>query len=226
MIEPRRKRFKSVYDALALVAVLNFVVVGGAVGFFTANGTLNSERVRRAVQALSGTAEPPPVEHALETTNAPTAAEPARAVLSDEDADLMAREAERLKTEIDQRMALANSIMLKVKTEREAFRREQDAVAKQVEADRVRQQDEGFQKQLEILTVLAPKTALGHILALNDPEKAARILAAMDAGRAKKIVESAKRGDELARMKVILQRMESAVPAAGNELRAQATVEP
>lgn len=226
MIQPRRKKLRSLYDAAALLAVLNFVVLGGVVGYFTANGTLDAARVRKAVEALRGNAERSlPVQQA-DTPKHSVAGAPVRTPFSEEQADLMQREAERLKTEVDQRVALANSIMLKVKTEREAFRREQDAAAKQQEANRAKQHDEGIQKQLEILTSLGPKTALGHLLALNDPDKAARMLAAMDTDRAKKIVESAKRGDDLARMQVILQRMESATPAGRGELRAQAIEEP
>lgn len=214
------------YDAVALVAIVNVVVLGGAVGFFVANGTLNAEKVQKAARVLRGEVEvaaaPMP---AADDPKAPIAPKvTSRTAVSEEEMDLMQREAERLKTEVDQRVALANSIMLKVKTEREAFRKEKEAATKQQEADRAKQQDEGFQKQLQILTSLGPKTALEHILALNDPDKAAKMLVAMDTDRAKKIVESAKRGDELSKMKVILQRMQDV--AGGDELRAQAEEEP
>ena len=228
MIEPRRKGIRSIYDAVALVAVVNAVVLAGVIGFLTANGSLNAEKVREVVRALRDGAPETPVS-VLPTENAETstASNPVhREVISEEEMDLMQREAERLKVEIEQRTALANSIMLKVKTEREAFRKEKEAASRQQEADRARQHEEGFQKQLEILTALGPKMALEHILALNDPDKAAQILAAMDTDRTKKIVESAKRGDELAKMKIILQRMQNVIPVGGSELRAQGNGEP
>jgi hypothetical protein len=213
------------YDAVAMLAVLNFVALGSVMGYLTATGTLNSERVRKAVTAFRGNAVAVlPVQQA-ESPKSSVVDAPVRRPFSEEAADIMQREAERLKTEIDQRVALANSIMLKVKTEREAFRREQDAAAKQQEADRAKQLDEGFQKQLEILTSLAPKTALGHLLALNDPDKAALMLTAMDTDRVKKIVESAKRGEDLTKMQLILQRMQTVKPA-GRELQATASEEP
>lgn len=226
MIEPPKKGLRSIYDAVALVAIVNVVVLGGVVGFFAANGTLNAEKVQKAARVLRGevaeaVVSMPPAEGSKAPKAAPVTS---RTAVSEEEMDLMQREAERLKTEVDQRVALANSIMLKVKTEREAFRREKEAAAKQQEADRSRQHEEGFQKQLQILTSLGPKSALEHILSLNDPDKSAKILAAMDTDRAKKIVESAKRGDELAKMKVILQRMQDVV--GGDELRAQAGEEP
>ena len=226
MIEPRRNGFQGIYDAVALVAVVNVFVLAGVVGFFAANGTLNAKKVREVAQILRGGApETPAPSSQTETAKAPAASKPVHAAVSEEEMDLMQREAERLKTEVDQRVALANSIMLKVRTEREAFRKEKDAAARQQEADRSRQHDGGFQKQLQILTSLGPKTALGHILALNDPDKAAQMLAAMDTDSAKKIVESAKRGDDLTKMKVIVQRMQDVAPN-GSELRAQAKEEP
>lgn len=226
MIEPRRKGIRSIYDAVALVAVVNVIVLTGVVGFFAANGTLNAETVRKAVQVLRGGAPEAPVSAVqAENVKGSTSSTTAHAVVSEGEMDLMQREAERLKIEIDQRVALANSIMLKVRTERETFRKEKDAAVKQQEADRSRQHDEGFQKQLQILTSLGSKTALEHILALNDPDKAAQMLVAMDTDRAKKIVESAKRGDDLTKMKLILQRMQDVAPAGG-ELRAQAKEEP
>ncbi len=227
MIEPRRKGIRSIYDAVALVAVVNAVVLASVLGFLAANGTLNAETVRKAVQVLrGGTPETPVSVVQAENVKGSTSPTPAHAVVSEGEMDLMQREAERLKIEIDQRVALANSIMLKVRTERETFRKEKDAAGKQQEADRSRQHDEGFQKQLQILTSLRSKTALEHILALNDPDKAAQMLAAMDTDRAKKIVESAKRGDDLTKMKLILQRMQDVAPAGGGELRAQAKEEP
>ena len=66
-----------------------------------------------------------------------------------------------------------------------------------------------------------PRMALEHLLALEDADQAARFLAAMDTDRAKKIVELAKRPEQLTMMKKILQRMQDVAPVGG-ELRAQA----
>lgn len=225
MIQPQRKGIRKMYDTLALLAVVNVIALAGVVGYFASNGTLTVEKLREAVAVLRGLPKADPAApEKIENKKSAAPEAVARGALSSDELDMMQKEAERLKTEIDQRTALANSIMLKVKTEREAFRKEKEAAAKQEEADKAKLHDEGFQKQLQILTALSPKVALGHILALNDPDKAAQILAAMDSDRAKKIVESAKKGDDLARMKLILQRMRD-VPGIG-ELRAQADEQP
>lgn len=224
MIQPKQSKLGRMYETLGLLAVANVVALLGFVGYFASNGTLTIEKLRAAVTVLQGECQATPPALANGAKQEEIKRIPAKAgvqaTVSAEELDMMHREAERLKTEIDQRIALANSIMLKVKTERETFRQEKEAFEKQEEADRAKFQNEGFQKQLQILTALAPKTALGHLLALNDPEKAARFLAAMQPERAKKIIESAKKGTDLAQMRIIVQRMQDVTGI--KELQAQA----
>lgn len=219
MIKPPKNLLKSLYDTGALLAVLNMLVLFGVVSAMAMNGTLTATKVRDMAEVLRG-------EPVFTTQQAPDpkptaapaiSAAPAPTPVTADDVATMELEAQRLQAELDQRVALANSIMLKVRREREAFRQERDAAQKQAEAEKARQQDQGFQKQLEILTSLAPKTALEHLLALNDMHKAARILMSMETDQAKKIVESARRGEELARMKVIVQLMQDVTPLAGSE---------
>lgn len=227
MIKAARNWFRSLYDAVAVIAVLNFTALLTLTGYFVLSGDLSQANVQRAVWALRGIDVAPPQTAGKAELNSPQKHETgAKSEFSEVELDLVQREAERLKTEVDQRVALANSIMLKVRTERESFRKERDAALKQLEANRAKQDDAGFQKQLELLASLTPKLALEHLLGLNDPEKAAQILAAMDTDRAKKVVESAKRGDDLIKMKAILQKLQDVNLPASNELRAQAAGEP
>ena len=214
------------YDAAALFALLNVLALAGITGFYSLNGTLQGKNVREAVRALRGESCAGGVSTAGEAKPGGNADEKKSASKRFDDAemDLMQREAERLKTEVDQRVALANTIMLKVKVEQDSLRREKEEFAKREEAERARQQDAGFHKQLEVLSALNPKTALEHILAMNDVDKAARMLGAMEPDRAKKIVEAARRGEDLARMKQIVERMEKVT--SGVELRAQADEAP
>ena len=53
---------------------------------------------------------------------------------------------------------------------------------------------------------------------MNDPDEAARILLEMEARRAKKIVEVAKRGDQLRRMQRILERVRAVAPERSSDL--------
>lgn len=220
MIKPRKSMLKSLYETGSLLAVLNMVVLIGVVGALAMNGTLTTGKISDIVAVLKGepggsAAAPLPAPATSVVPETPAAAAPTP--VTADDVAVMELESQRLQAELEQRVALANSIMLKVRSEREAFRQERDAAQKQAEAEKARQQDQGFQKQLDILTSLAPKMALEHLLALNDMHKAARILMSMETDQAKKIVESARRGEDLARMKVIVQLMQDVTPLAGTE---------
>jgi len=223
MIVPRRSFIKQVYDAAAMLAVLNALALAGVIGFLVMNGNLDVQKIQEMASVFRDAKPASPMPQVKNEIVADVKLqEPARAGFSPQQLDLVQLEAQRLKVELDQRVALANSIMLKVRTEREAFRKERDMALKQQEADRAKQQEQGFQKQLDVLIAMSPKMALEHILALNDTDKAARILVAMETDRAKKIVESAKRGDQLAMMKLILQRMQDVTPGPGGDRQAQA----
>lgn len=224
MIKPKKSSLKATYDLAALFALLNVVALVGVVAVMLTNGSLSAEKVREIVRVLRGETAVIPESTApatapeAATAPADVAAKPAP---KPEEVSLMELEAQRLRTELDQRVALANSIMLKVAGERDAFRKEREAAQKQAESDRARELDQGFQKQLDILTSLSPKTALEHLLALNDLHKAARILMSMDTDQAKKIVESARKGEDLARMKAIVQLMQDVTPLAGADQRTE-----
>ena len=123
------------------------------------------------------------------------------------DIEILQREAERVKVELDQRLVLSNSILLKVKTEREEFKAEREAAVRRDEQTRNLVRDEGFEKQIAIFEALSPKVAVQHLISMNNPEEAAKVLTALDADRARKIVEAAKRGSEMSQMQAILQRI-------------------
>ena len=128
------------------------------------------------------------------------------------------REGERVKAELGQRLATINRILLQVTKKREAFEEEVAAAAK-LEADRrAERQSDGFKKQLELFEAMTPKTALGHLLNLPNQDDAARILAQMDTRRGKKLIEAAKRGEDLTRMRIILQRVRDVLPERSDDL--------
>jgi hypothetical protein len=223
LIKAARSWTKSFYDAVAIVAILNVLVLLALTGYFVLGGNVSVADVQRALVALRGD-QPglcPPATDAKAAATKPEIAG-SRQPFSEVELDLMRIEAERLKTEVDQRVALANSIMLKVRTEREAFKKERETIQKQDDAEKAKLADSAFQKQLELFASLGPKMALEHLLALNDPEKAAQILAALDTDRAKKVIESAKKGDDLIKMKAILQKLETVRPHTGGQLQAKA----
>ncbi len=210
------------FDAFALVAILNILGLVALVGVTIQNGTLNREKAQRMLAVLRGedmesdtTAE----ENAEDGT---TAEEPAKGMAPNAESEMsievMRREGERVKAELDQRLALNNSILLRVTAERERIQDEKDAVARQQEESTKQRMTEGFKKQIDIFESLAPKVAVQHLLSLSDPDEAAKILLEMSTGRAKKIVESAKRGDQMIKMKAILRRIRDVAPDRSGDL--------
>lgn len=219
--------FKRAYDTVALFALLNVLAVGGLVGYLVGSGVLDVEKGRRLVSVMRGedltqtetTPAETPADATTEPTETPTAGE--AVAESQMDIEIMRREGERIKAELDQRLALNNSILLRVMTERERFQREQEEAAKQQKASRKQRGEEGFKKQLAILEALNPKIAVQHLLAVSDPDDAARILLEIDTRKAKKIVESAKSGDEIEKMKLILRRVREVAPEQSAELASE-----
>ena len=209
--------FRRGYDAVALFALLNMAALVGIVGYLVGTGAVDGEKVRKAALVLRGEPFPIPQAQAEESKPAAAGAKPAsskaNAVESEEELEIAHRESERIKAELEQRLALNNSILLKVRTEREAFQKERETATKQEQVSANVQREEGFRKQVAIMEALSPKVAIQHLLGLSDPDEAAKILMAMETGKAKKIVESAKRGDEMTQMKRILQRVREAAPS-------------
>jgi len=207
---------KRAYDGAALFALLNVVALLGIVGYLVATGSLNGERIRHAAMALRGEklhlAAASGIQISAEESAAKDTASAKIAVLTEADQEIIYRESERIKAELEQRLTLNNSILLKVKTEREAFQKERETAAKREEASANVLREEGFRKQVEIMEALSPKIAIQHLMGISDPDEAAKVLMAMETGKAKKIVEAAKRGDDMNRMKAILQRVREVSP--------------
>lgn len=214
------------YDAVALFALLNLLAGGGVGVYLMAAGVMDREKIRRITAVLRGEDQVDETRPDAESSELPPEpAEPALAkdaiVQSQMDLEIMRREAERIKAELDQRLALNNSIMLRVMTEREAFRQECDAAARREKAASLERHKQGFEKQVEIYEGLAPKVAVEHLLGLADADEAARLLLEMNTRKAKKIVEAAKRPDQMQQMRVILQRLREVAPDRLGELNTE-----
>jgi len=215
---------KRAYDGLALFALLNMVGVGALVMYLVAGGVLNGEKGRRIVgimrdedlSSADETASKEPVDADMDDARA--AAGTDAVVESQMDVEIIRRESERIKAELDQRLALNNSILLRVVTERERFQRELEEATNRQEASSKQRREKGFRKQIAIYESLSPKVAIQHLLALTEPDDAARILLEMETRKAKKIIEVAKRGDQIEKMKQILKRVREVAPDRSADL--------
>lgn len=210
------------FDAFALVAILNIFGLVALVGLTIQNGTLNRDKAQRMLAVLRGEDMESDTTAEENAEDDATTEEPATGMdpiaESEMGIEIMRREGERVKAELDQRLALNNSILLRVTAERERIQEEKDAVARQREESTKQRRTEGFKKQIDIFESLAPKVAVQHLLSLSDPDEAAKILLEMSTGRSKKIVEAAKRGDQMSKMKAILRRIRDVAPDRSGDL--------
>ncbi len=215
---------KRAYDGLALFALLNVLGVGALGMYLVGGGVLNADKGRRIVSIMRDedvsleeeTVPEEPVEAETDVALHPAGTD--AVVESQVDVEIIRRESERIKAELDQRLALNNSILLRVVTERERFQRELEEAGNRKEASSKERRKKGFKKQIAIYESLSPKVAIQPLLALPEPDDAARVLLEMDTRKAKKIIEAAKRGDQVEKMKQILQRVREVAPDRSAEL--------
>ena len=222
------RALRRIYDLFALLALLNVGALLALVAWLWTSGMLTPQKLGEIGAILRGDAPTteatltsamgPQAAQASDSTARPVDAPPASFAELQMNMEVARLEAERIKAELDQRLALNNSILLRVTTEREAFQKDRQRAEERDKKSAELRDDEGFAKQLEIFENLAPKVAVEHLLNLGDPDEAARLLLEMDARKAKKIVESAKRGTQAERMRDIMQRLRAVAPAKSDEL--------
>jgi len=218
--------FRQAYDTAALFALLNVLALGGLGAYLVASGAVDAEKARRIGAVLRGEDSPQvqarvpeePVAAETDTTGSESGGDVA--AQSQMEMEILRREGERIKAELDQRLALNNSILLRVMTERERFQQERDETARQQKAALDIRREEGFKKQIAIYESLAPKVAVQHLLAMSEPDQAAKVLLEIQTRKAKKIVEAAKRGDQMEKMKAILKRVREVAPDRSAEIEA------
>lgn len=226
VINPAPSIIKRAYDGLALFCVLNMLAVGGLIAFLAGNGALDLEKFRRVVAVMRGEDLVPADDQAATSADAPSAgaADPAAVdsiAESQTDVELMRLESDRIRAELAQRLALNNSILLRITGERERFAEDRERAEAVEQAATLARQDEGFKKQLAIYESLSPKVAVEHLLSLSEADEAARVLLELSTRKAKKIIEAAKRSDQIQKMKVILRRVRDVAPQRSNELEGE-----
>ncbi|UCF32856.1 MAG: hypothetical protein JSV78_11040 [Phycisphaerales bacterium] len=210
---------KRAYDIIALIAIVNVLALMGVLGYGISTGAIDREKMVRIVAVLRGddrVREQQESAEAKDEFQEPVSAESEGVARAN--AEMIRHEKQRAITEVEHKLALCNSIMLRVQMERESFRRER-AEAEQLDRQKETvREDEGFKKQLAILEKLSPKVAVEHLIALPDADDAARLLAEMQPRQAKKIVEAAKSGNQLAFMQRIVQRVREVAPTQADEM--------
>lgn len=219
---------KRTYDMVALFVLINVLGVGGLAGYLVSTGMVDGKMLRTMGMVLKGDELVPVDEGEKEATAPGDEVKKPHAVRRGDidnagpqaqmEIELLQRESERVQVELDQRLNLINSILLRVKNEREAFKQERTKAEKADAAETEERRDVGFEKQIAILEAVSAKVAVKHLLGMNDPQGAAQVLMALDTDKAKKIVEAARRGDDLVQMQEILRHLRTAAPARSEKL--------
>jgi len=210
---------KRAHHGLSLFAVLQLLLLGGLVGYMTATGVVDMPKLKRIGAILRGDEPQAPCQPvAASTSIAPKdrstegPSQEEMDIESPTDLEIMRLEAERIKVEVDQRLVLVQSIMLKVTSDREALQKERQIMAERQDGAAAARRRDGIRKQVEIFEGLSAKVAVEHLLGIEDPDEAARLLVAIDMRKAQEIIKAAKRGDPLKRMQTILQRVREVAP--------------
>jgi flagellar motility protein MotE (MotC chaperone) len=204
---------KQAYHIFALLAIAHVLALIGVLGYCISSGAIDREKVVQVAEILRGDDEVQEQQESTEEADElEEAVSPESAGIVHDSVEMIRHEKQRAITEVEQKLALCNSIMLRVQMERESFRREREQAAKLDKQRDTVSEDEGFKRQLAILEKLSPKVAVEHLIALPDADDAARLLAEMQPRQAKKIVEAAKSGNQLAFMQRIVQRVREVAP--------------
>ncbi len=218
------------YEAVALFAVLNILVLGGATAYLASSGIIDGEKLQGIAAVLRGEDEAISQEEESDLVEEPEKTDEAKSagltpdnstMILQMNSEILRREAERVKVELDQRLALNNAIMLRITQEREAFRRERDAEAARKKEAVQEEREVGFEKTIELYESLSPKVAIDYLLDISDLDESARVLLQMETRKAKKIIEAAKKVEQKGRMKEILKRLREVAPERSDELTGQ-----
>ncbi len=192
------KLLKQLYSAVALVALVNLLGVGGLVGYLVSSGQLDEDKARAVVALIKGEKIEQESEDASEVSVEEDDSEipiEARVATSREQArvsqEIARRDTDRYRTQLEQRLKFIQRERLELDRMREEFKRQQEQAHASATRSRERQQTAGFAKELEILRSLKPDAALTQIMTMEDAQ-AAELLFKLETRKVKKIFEAAK----------------------------------
>lgn len=185
---------KATYRTIATLALLNFLALGGGLGYLVATGRLDAERARQVADVFRDEDEEvaPAASEPSETDETPVVGSPVGTRNDQRIRDEVAwRNAERYRTQLEQRLKFINAERLDVDRRREQFEKlRNEERARRAETSK-NSMEPGYVKELDVIRALSPKTALRQLMTMNDAD-VARILFQLDTRRTKKIVEAAK----------------------------------
>ena len=204
---------KKIYHAVALFALLNVVVIGGGAGYLYSTGDLTAERIDQVAAVLRGE-WPQPQEAEAEVVE--ERADPTRSAESLDqeqvEEELMRLQADRRRAELQQQAATVAAARLEVTRQREALERRDAEIRAQAKRREKEEESQGFKKELDLLSSVKPKVAVGYLLE-KPREDAAALLLQMETRKGKRLVEAAKTASQRRAMAEVLEMLREMSPA-------------
>jgi len=182
---------KTLYSLAALLAILHIVGLVGAAGYLYSNGTLTTQNIKAAADALRGRG--PVVASAGATQDKPAAETTSseESISREQDHEEMARRGEeRRVSELHQKQVAVNLLMQKVTEDLEKLEGDR-VIFEQKNQKHVKDaQQEGFKKTLQLLESAAPDSAKTLMFQGLAPEEAAELMLQMSTRKGMKILEA------------------------------------
>jgi len=205
---------KQFYNAIALLAILNLLVVSGFFVGLVGSGRLNAERLDKIAAVLRGEQLEPPQEIKETATTTAPASQPT-VVITDYKSELLdqqlkSEEIQRQRRALQDLLYSVNEAQRLVLKEREELKKEQQAFMDKVKQEQQAIQKEGFSKTLKMYSDMAAKLAKEHFMQL-EIDDVARYLDKMSPRASKKIINEFKTEEEQARIREILKKINNRV---------------
>jgi flagellar motility protein MotE (MotC chaperone) len=213
---------KKLFFVLILTLAMNFLAVGGAVGYLFQSGKLDKAKMTKIREVVF----PPPGSGATTQPTAAASAAPQPLNLANlldkhsgsviEQVDFIRRTVDAQMLELDRRQRemadlkrqvdLANQ---KLATDRVALEKREKALADREQAAQKLQSDTGFQNSLSLYNAMPSKQVKAIFMSLNE-ETVQQYLTAMDTRTAGKIIKEFKSPDETIFIQRVLERIRQA----------------
>ncbi len=199
---------KRIYNAVAIFAIVNVLVMAVLIGVAWVSGRLNSERVEQLAMVLRGELdkEEAPTTQPAATQPAPRAA--SEKIRHDEELEeILARRLDWQRRELENLVSLIDSSKLEQLQQREALQQEIAQYEQARQAWLEQEQRDGFKRSLEYLQSVDPKIAK-DLLQQKKEADAAQFLSAMNSRKGRDIIEECSTPEDRAWIGRVLNTIE------------------
>ena len=184
--------FRTVYNLVALLAVIHVMALAGAGGYLFATGRLKADSIRAATEILLAEDTGAGDESAEQASPPEEVSRSEEAIARKRDEEEMRRRAEqRQMSELYQKQVAVNLLMQKTVEDLEKLEEDRREFEEQRQQRGRQEQNERFRRTTEMLAVARPDVAKDLLLQGSSSEDAARSLLELSARQGMKILEAA-----------------------------------